>query len=65
MQDDIEKRGRDDMAFVMMLYLQQTFHMDFTLACLGEAGVRSCRTFCETASVLIIAQAVSYHPHYG
>lgn len=54
MYDDIEELGKDDLVFVMMLYLQQTFHMDFTLACLVEARVRSCRPYCQTASLLLI-----------
>lgn len=53
MQDDIEERGRDDMAFVMTLYLQQSLHMDFTLACPVEARVRFCRPFCQTAAFLL------------
>lgn len=56
MQDDPEERGRDDTAFVMMLFLQQTLHMDFTLACLLETGVKSCRPSCQTASFLIAAR---------
>lgn len=39
------ERGRDDIAFVMLLYQLLTFQLDFTLACLVVARVRSSTPF--------------------
>lgn len=41
MKRNFGERGRDDIAFVMLLYQLLTFQLDFTLACLVVDRVRS------------------------